>query len=152
MAVYQVVAIGDEVLREKAKPVKEITPNILKLLDNMADTLYAAKGVGLAAPQIGVSKRVIVVDIGEGLIELINPQILESAGKAVDTEGCLSVPGMVGEVARAERIVLKGLNRKGKEVTYRVRGLLARVFQHELDHLEGIVFVDKAQNLRKVEQ
>ena len=152
MAVYQVVAIGDEVLREKAKPVKEITPNILILLDNMADTLYAAKGVGLAAPQIGVSKRVIVVDIGEGLIELINPQILEAAGKAVDTEGCLSVPGMVGEVARAERIVLKGLNRKGKEVTYRVRGLLARVFQHELDHLEGIVFVDKAQNLRKVEQ
>lgn len=139
-------------LREKAKTVREVTPNILKLLDNMADTMYAAKGVGLAAPQIGVSKRVIVVDVGEGLVELINPEIIEAFGKAVDTEGCLSVPGMAGEVTRAEKVVIKGLNRKGEEVSYRVCGYMARAFQHEIDHLEGVVFVDKAENLRKLEQ
>ncbi|GAB6157372.1 peptide deformylase [Desulfotomaculum varum] len=151
MAVYQIVEIGDPVLREKAKPVKEITPNILKLLDNMADTMYAAKGVGLAAPQIGVSKRVIVVDVGEGLVELINPEILEASGQVTDTEGCLSVPGMIGEVARADKLTVKGLNRQGKEVVYRVKGFMARAFQHEIDHLEGIIFVDKASNLRKAE-
>ncbi|AQS59050.1 peptide deformylase [Desulforamulus ferrireducens] len=151
MAVYKIVEIGDEVLREKAKPVKEITPNIIKLLDNMADTMYAANGVGLAAPQIGVSKRVIVIDVGEGLIELINPEILEAAGNVVDTEGCLSVPGMIGEVARADRLVVKGLNRQGETVTYKAKGWLARAFQHEIDHLEGIVFVDRATNLRKAE-
>ncbi|MEW6065944.1 peptide deformylase [Desulforamulus profundi] len=151
MAVYKIVEIGDEVLREKAKPVKEITPSILKLLDNMADSMYAAKGVGLAAPQIGVSKRVIVIDVGEGLVELINPEILEASGQVVDTEGCLSVPGMIGEVARADRLVVRGLNRKGEQVVYRVNGFMARAFQHEIDHLEGIVFVDRASNLRKVE-
>ncbi|RYD04602.1 hypothetical protein N752_14610 [Desulforamulus aquiferis] len=103
MAVYKIVEIGDDVLREKAKPVKEINPSIIKLLNNMADTMYQARGVGLAAPQIGVSKRVIVVDIGEGLIELINPRILESSGSEEDTEGCLSVPGMVGEVTRLRK-------------------------------------------------
>lgn len=151
MAVYKVVEIGDEVLREKAKPVKEVTSNIIKLLDNMADTMYAAKGVGLAAPQIGVSKRVIVVDVGEGLVELINPEILEASGNVTDTEGCLSVPGMIGEVARADKIVVKGLNRKGEEVAYRVKGFMARAFQHEIDHLEGIIFVDKAADLRKAD-
>lgn len=152
MAVYKIVEIGDEVLREKARPVKEVTPNIHKLLDNMADTMYAAKGVGLAAPQIGVSKRVVVVDIGEGLIELVNPEILEASGATVmDAEGCLSVPNMIGEVARADILVVKALNRKGEEVVYRVKGFLARAFQHEIDHLEGIIFVDKASNLRKVE-
>ncbi|CCO07186.1 peptide deformylase [Desulforamulus hydrothermalis] len=151
MAVYQIVEIGDPVLREKAKPVKEVTPHILKLLDNMADTMYAAKGVGLAAPQIGVSKRVIVVDVGEGLVELINPEIVEASGQAVDTEGCLSVPGMIGEVARADKLIVKGLNRQGKEVVYQAKGFMARALQHEIDHLEGIIFVDKASNLRKAE-
>ncbi|GAB6181073.1 peptide deformylase [Desulfotomaculum defluvii] len=152
MAVYKIVEIGDEVLREVAKPVKEVTPNIIKLIDNMADTMYAAKGVGLAAPQIGVSKKVIVVDIGEGLVELVNPVIIEASGRSVvDTEGCLSVPNMVGEVARADILVVKGLNRKGEEVVYRAKGFLARAFQHEIDHLEGVIFVDKANNLRKVE-
>ncbi|MDO7786193.1 peptide deformylase [Desulforamulus aquiferis] len=152
MAVYKIVEIGDDVLREKAKPVKEINPSIIKLLNNMADTMYQARGVGLAAPQIGVSKRVIVVDIGEGLIELINPRILESSGSEEDTEGCLSVPGMVGEVTRAEKIVIAGLNREGEEVAYKARGLMARAFQHELDHLDGVIFVDKASNIRKAEQ
>ena len=151
MSVYKIVEIGDEVLREKAKPVKEVTPSILKLLDNMADTMYEAKGVGLAAPQIGVSKRVIVIDIGEGLVELINPEILESSGNVVDSEGCLSVPGMIGEVTRADMLIVAGLNRKGEQVTYRAKGFMARAFQHEIDHLEGIIFVDKASNLRKMD-
>lgn len=151
MAVYKIVEIGDEVLWEKAKPVKEITPNILKLLDNMADTMYAAKGVGLAAPQIGVSKRVIVIDIGEGLVEMINPEILETSGQVMDTEGCLSVPGMIGEVARADKLIVKGLNRQGEEKMYRVKGWMARAFQHEIDHLDGVIFVDKATNIRKAE-
>ena len=151
MAVYKIVEIGDEILREKAKPVKEITPNIVKLLDNMADTMYEANGVGLAAPQIGVSKRVIVIDVGEGLVELINPEIVETSGNVVDTEGCLSVPGMIGEVARADKLVVKGLNRQGKAVTYQAKGWLARAFQHEIDHLEGVVFVDRAANLRKAD-
>lgn len=151
MAVYNIVEIGDEILRERAKLVKEVTPNIIKLLENMADTMYTAKGVGLAAPQIGVSKRVIVVDVGEGLVELINPEILEASGNVIDSEGCLSVPGMIGEVARADKVVVRGLNRKGEEMIYKVKGFMARAFQHEIDHLEGIVFVDKASNLRKID-
>ncbi|MBZ4652770.1 MAG: peptide deformylase [Peptococcaceae bacterium] len=152
MAVYQIVKKGDPILREKAKEVKEINDSILRLLDNMKETMYAANGVGLAAPQIGVSKRVIVVDIGdEELFELINPQIVFSEGLETDTEGCLSVPGIVGEVARAKKIKIKGLNRQGKTVEIKAEDLLARAFQHEMDHLEGILFIDKAQNLRTVE-
>ena len=149
MAVYEVVKNGDSILREKAKKVPQITPNIVKLLDNMRETMYASKGVGLAAPQIGVSKRVIVVDVGQGLVELINPEILETSGVETDAEGCLSIPGVVGEVPRASRVVVKGLNRDGQEVQYQAKGFLARAFQHEIDHLEGILFIDKARNVRK---
>ncbi len=151
MAVYNVVKNGDPVLREKAKPVAKITPNILKLLDNMRDTMYAAKGVGLAAPQIGVSKRVVVVDVGEGLYELINPEIIEAHGVEVAAEGCLSIPGVVGEVPRAASVVVRALNRKGQMMEYRAKGYTARAFQHEIDHLDGILFIDKAQNVRKEE-
>ena len=100
MAIYNIVELGDEVLREKAKVVPRITRNILKLLDNMAKTMYSARGVGLAAPQVGISKRVIVVDAGEGLLEPINPEIIFAEGEQVDTEACLSIPGITGEVAR----------------------------------------------------
>ncbi|PKM81716.1 MAG: peptide deformylase [Firmicutes bacterium HGW-Firmicutes-14] len=149
MAVYKIIEIGEPVLREKARPVPKINSNIIKLLDNMADTMYNARGVGLAAPQVGVSKRVIIVDTGEGLYELINPEIVRKEGLDTDTEGCLSVPGVSGEVQRAARVVIKGLNREGKEVCYEGEGMLARAFQHEFDHLEGILFVDKAQNLTR---
>lgn len=149
MAVYEVIKNGDPILREKAKPVSDITPNILKLLDNMRDTMYASKGVGLAAPQIGVSKRVIVVDVGEGLVEMINPEIIQQQGVETDTEGCLSIPGVLGEVPRAGIIVIQGLNRSGDLVQYKVKGFMARAFQHELDHLDGILFIDRAQNVRK---
>ncbi len=149
MAVYSIVEIGDPVLREKARPVPKITPNVIKLLENMAETMYDAEGVGLAAPQVGVSKRVVVVDAGDGLIELINPEIILKEGLDTDAEGCLSVPGVRGEVQRAARVVVKALNREGKEVRHEGEGLLARAFQHELDHLEGILFVDKAENITK---
>lgn len=151
MAVYQIVKKGDEVLRQKAKPVPEITPNILKLLDNMKDTMYEANGVGLAAPQIGIAKRVIVVDAEEDLLELINPEILDSEGSETDTEGCLSVPGYVGEVVRAYRVNVKAMNREGKYVEIIREGLPARVLQHEIDHLDGILFIDKAVKVWNVE-
>lgn len=143
MAVYRIVEVGDPVLREHARPVPKITPNIVKLLQNMADTMYDAPGVGLAAPQIGISKRVIVIDAGEGLIELINPEIISAEGQEVDVEGCLSVPGLQGEVRRAARVKVAGLDREGKPVIVEGEGLLARVLQHEIDHLNGILFVDK---------
>jgi peptide deformylase len=123
-----------------------------KLIDNMRDTMYANKGVGLAAPQIGVSKRVIVVDVGEGLVELINPVIVNAEGRQIDSEGCLSIPDMAGEVARAERVKVKGLDRAGNETEVEARGFFARALQHEIDHLDGILFIDKAINLKKIQQ
>lgn len=147
MAVYNIVKVGNAVLREKAKPVSKITPNIIKLLENMKDTLYAAEGVGLAAPQIGISKRVVVIDVGEGLIELINPEIISAQGEEVDVEGCLSIPGVQGEVRRYAQVVVKALDRNGKEFTITGTGLLSRALQHEIDHLDGILFIDKAEKL-----
>lgn len=145
MAIYQIVEIGSEVLREKAVPVKEITPNIEKLLDNMLDTLYDANGVGLAAPQVGVSKCVVVIDVGEGPLELINPVIIAKEGEDLDDEGCLSIPGITGQVARAAKVKVEALNRQGELQVIEGEGLLARCLQHEIDHLEGVLFVDKAK-------
>ena len=150
MAVYKIVEVGDEVLRERAPKVIKLGRNIEKLLDNMRDTMYAYKGVGLAAPQIGVSKQVIVVDVGEGLVELINPTITDMDGSETDTEGCLSVPGVMGEVSRAVRVRVKGLDRSGHNVDIKAEGFFARALQHEIDHLNGILFLDKAQNLKKM--
>lgn len=150
MSVYEVVKIGDPVLREVAKEVPKITANIGKLLVNMTDTMRAAKGVGLAAPQIGISKRVVVVDVGEGLIELINPVILDKEGEEVDIEGCLSVPDREGEVLRAKKITVQALNRSGETVTVTGEDLLARAIQHEIDHLDGILFVDKVAPRRRI--
>jgi len=148
--VYKIVEIGDEILKEKAKPVKSINANIIKLLDNMADTLADAKGAGLAAPQIGVSKRVIVVDVGEGLYEMVNPQIINTAGQETDVEGCLSIPGLVGDVTRAATVKVRYLDRHGKEKNLTAKGMLARALQHEIDHLEGILYIDRAVNIRKL--
>lgn len=147
MAVYQIVRIGENILKEKAQEVTKITPNTHKLLDNMADTMYEANGVGLAAPQIGIPKRVVVIDIGDGLFELINPVIIKKAGEEVEQEGCLSIPNLVGDVRRAKKIVAQALNRDGELMEYEVEGLLARAFQHEIDHLNGILFVDVAEKV-----
>ncbi|WP_019880515.1 peptide deformylase [Succinispira mobilis] len=151
MAVLEVVQIGNPVLKAKAEPVEKINKQILKILDDMADTMYASDGVGLAAPQIGVSKRIIIVDIGEGLIELINPEIVSAEGSVVDQEGCLSVAGFFGDVARAQKVVVQGLNRQGKRVKIKAVDFLARALQHEIDHLEGRLFVDLAVNLKKLQ-
>jgi peptide deformylase len=150
LAIYKIVEAEDDLLREKAKRVTKLGRNIEKLLDNMRDTMYANKGVGLAAPQIGVSKRVIVVDVGQGLVELINPEIIDVDGMQTDAEGCLSIPGMVGDVTRAAWVKVRGLDRKGNEIELEAEGFFARALQHEIDHLDGILFIDKATNLRKV--
>jgi peptide deformylase len=149
LAIYKVIEEGDNVLRERAKEVSKINSNIAKLLNNMSDTMYAYKGVGLAAPQVGVSKRVIVVDVGEGLIELINPEIVESFGEISDVEGCLSVPSIIGEVKRACNVKVRGLDRNGKKIEIEAEGYLSRALQHEIDHLDGILFVDLAKNIRR---
>jgi peptide deformylase len=151
LAIYKIVEAGDDVLRETARRVTKLGDNIDKLLNNMRDTMYANKGVGLAAPQIGISKRVIVVDVGEGLVELVNPEIVDAQGSQTGTEGCLSIPGVVGEVTRAERVKVSGLDRKGNNVEIDARGFFARALQHEIDHLNGILFIDKANNLKKVQ-
>ncbi|MBX5435914.1 MAG: peptide deformylase [Alicyclobacillaceae bacterium] len=142
MAIRIIRTGNDPVLRQISKPVQAITPAIEKLLDDMADTMYHAEGVGLAAVQIGVLKRVIVMDVGDGLIELINPEITEKSGSQVDSEGCLSLPGIRGPVERALHVVVRGLNRKGEPVEIRASELLARCVQHEVDHLNGILFID----------
>lgn len=154
MAIRIIVKDPDPVLREKAKPVPKITPNIHKLLDDMADTMYDAEGVGLAAPQIGILKRVIVVDVGDdnGLIELINPEIVSKSGEQFGPEGCLSIPGLRGDVSRAMTVTIKGLNRDGNEVTITGSELLARAFQHEVDHLNGVLFTDLAKSVYRDEE
>lgn len=150
MARYKVVLTGDPVLRRIAHPVKEVNDNIKKLMNNMTETMYHAKGVGLAAPQVGISKRVIVVDIGEGLFKLANPEIVSSSGIQDGAEGCLSVPDVVGNVKRSERVTVKALDENGDEVTIEATGYLARAFQHEIDHLNGIIFTDKATAIERV--
>ena len=145
MALRQIVQVGDPVLRKKSKTVEKIDSKIIQLLEDMAETMYEADGVGLAAPQVGVLKRVVVIDIGEGIIELINPEIIELRGEQVDEEGCLSVIGESGLVRRPNYVKVKGLNRYGKEIILEGTELLARAFCHEIDHLEGIIFTDKIE-------
>ncbi|VBB07946.1 peptide deformylase [Lucifera butyrica] len=140
---------GDKILKEKALPVTKIDRKIKRLLDEMAETMYRAEGVGLAAPQVGVSLRVVVIDAGDGLLELINPVIVEMEGRETGTEGCLSIPGIYGEVERYEKVTVEGLNREGKKVRIQGTGLLSRALQHELDHLEGILFIELAKSLHK---
>lgn len=145
MALRIIIKDTDPLLRKISKPVTEITPRIHKLLDDMADTMYDADGVGLAAPQISILKRIIVIDVGDGLLELINPELIEKDGEQVGPEGCLSVPGVLGKVKRAEHVKVKALDRDGKEFTIEGTGLLSRALQHEIDHLNGVLFTDIAE-------
>lgn len=140
---------GDKVLKELAQPVDRIDKKVKKLLDDMSETMYNADGVGLAAPQVGVSLRVIVLDVGDGLIELVNPIIVEQEGIEKGTEGCLSIPGVFGEVERAAKVTVEGLNRFGKKVKLSGEGLLARALQHEIDHLNGVLFIEKAETIKR---
>ena len=143
MALRDIVKESDERLRKVCRPVKEITPHILTLLDDMAETMAFAEGVGLAAPQVGVLRRIVVVDVGEGLIELINPEILEVSGEQTGPEACLSCGDRRGIVTRPSFVRVRALDRTGTLREYTGEGLLARAFCHELDHLDGVLFLDK---------
>ena len=144
MAIRKIVILGeDEVLRKKCRKVEKFDDKLAALLDDMAETMYDANGAGLAAPQVGILRRVVTIDVGEGLIELVNPEIIDAAGKKVDVEGCLSVPGKAGMVERPEKVTVRAQNRKGE--TFEITGveMLAKCLCHELDHLDGVVYVDK---------
>ena len=149
MAVLEIVKAGQPVLKQTAEPVEFVNKAIKKLLDDMAETMYAAGGVGLAAPQVNESKRMLVCDDGTGLLELINPVIVKAEGTQTGTEGCLSIPGYYGDVERFERIVVEAINRNNKKITVRAEGFKARIIQHEIDHLDGILFIEKALSLHK---
>ena len=152
MPVLEIKKAGDPVLREKCQPINTFDRKLRLLLNNMADTMYKADGVGLAAPQIGLSIAVVVIDVGEGIIELINTKIIEREGTIEDTEGCLSVPGIYGTVERSARVVVEFQNRYGKKRTLEGTELLARAIQHELDHLEGVLFTDKVTSFLNPEE
>jgi peptide deformylase len=144
MAIRRIRIDSDPVLRKKAKKVQAVDVLVLQLLDDMLETMYLAKGVGLAAPQVGISKRIIVCDAGEGPVKLINPRIMRSEGNELMFEGCLSLPNLCGEVERAAKVLVKGLNPKGEVCKLEAEGMMARVLQHEIDHLDGKLFIDIA--------
>ncbi len=144
MAIRNIVKKGDEVLRKTSREVTEINGRIITLLDDMYETMVDDNGVGLAAVQVGILRRVVVIDIGEGKIELINPKIIKTEGEQREIEGCLSCPGESGYTLRPMKVTVEALNRKGESFTVTGEGLLARAFCHELDHLDGILFTDKA--------
>jgi peptide deformylase len=153
MAVRDILTSEYPVLRQKAKKVRRVDASAQKLIDDMFESMHAANGLGLAAPQIGVSLRVLVIELPKGEessdssdpIALVNPEIVKADGEQFGEEGCLSIPGYVGMVRRAMKVTVKGLNRKGKEVRVKGEGLLARALQHEIDHLDGVLFTDRLE-------
>lgn len=150
MAILDIKKHPDPVLRQKARPVAQVDTRIKRLLDDMVDTMYAARGIGLAAPQVGISQRVIVVDIGDGPLRVVNPRLtLLGDEEEQATEGCLSIPGILGDVWRSVKLTVRGLDEHGKPLRLDAEGLLARVFQHEVDHLDGQLFIDIAENVRE---
>ena len=142
MALRTIRVEGDPVLTKISRPVDKMTPRIHDLIADMLDTMYEAMGVGLAAPQVGILKSVVVIDVGDGPIILINPEIIEKSGEQTGDEGCLSVPGMSGQVTRPNYVKVKALNEDMEEVVYEGEGLLARAFCHELDHLDGHMYTE----------
>ena len=143
--VRKILELGDENLRKTCKPMPKFDLRLWLLLRDMADTMYKAEGVGLAAPQVGILRRVVVIDVGDdhGLIELVNPEIIATEGEQAGSEGCLSVPGRRGYVVRPNKVTVRAQDRKGKWFEITGEGLLARAFCHEIDHLDGIIYVDK---------
>lgn len=145
MAIREIRKQGDEVLTKVCKEVKVMTPRTLVLIEDMLETMYEAMGVGLAAPQVGILKRIVVIDVGEGPIVLINPEILETSGEQTGDEGCLSVPGLAGQVTRPNYVKVRALDENMEEVIFEGEGLLARAFCHEIDHLDGHLYVEKVE-------
>lgn len=146
MALRTIRVQGDSVLTKKSRTVDKMTPRIGELITDMLDTMYDAMGVGLAAPQVGILKRIVVIDVGEGPIVLINPEILETSGEQTGDEGCLSVPGMAGQVTRPNYVKVKALDVNMNEQIYEGEGLLARAFCHEIDHLDGKMYMELAED------
>ena len=149
-----ILRLGDSILSEPARTVDAITPEIETLIDDMIETMYAAPGIGLAAPQVGVSLKIFVIDLSLGkdpaaLYSMINPNFVEREGMQLEEEGCLSIPGFTATVARPKRVVVKGLNRHGDEYTIEGTGLLARALQHEIDHLNSCLFVDRLRGISR---
>ncbi len=149
MALRNIRTHGDYILRKHSKVVERIDDRILTLLKDMADTMYSENGAGLAAPQVGILKRLVVIDMGEGLINLINPEIVESNGIQEVTEGCLSIPGKWGKLDRPAKVKVKALNDEGKEIIIEGEGDLAKCLCHEIDHLNGVLFIDKVKEFLK---
>ena len=168
MAYRKILIYPDAFLRKKCAPVEEIDEEVLGILDDMAETMYQARGVGLAASQIGIDKRLVVVDIsprkaapgeedeegeieyeGPGLLELINPEIITSEGEIIAEEACLSIPGFTSDVKRKKKVVIEAYNREGELMEIEAEDLLARVFQHEIDHLNGVLFIDRLSRLKR---
>lgn len=151
MAIRNIRKIGDDILRRTCRKVEKIDDRTKELIDDMIETMYDANGVGLAAPQVGVLKRIAVVDIGDGVIELINPEIVGASGEQCQVEGCLSVPGKYGEVIRPEKVIVNAFDRNGEGFEIIGEGLLATALCHEIDHLDGNMFVDKVERYVEVE-
>ena len=147
MAILNIIEDGDEALRKKCRPVEKIDKRLCTLLDDMRETMLLAKGIGLAAPQVGVLRRVVIVDNGERILELINPEIIKTEDKQEGIEACLSIPGKYGIVERPMRVTLKATDRDGREFVAEGEGLVARAFCHELDHLDGILYTDLASEM-----
>ena len=144
MAIRNIVKDGDEILRQVCRPVTVFDEKLAQLLEDMAETMHEANGVGLAAPQVGILKRIVIIDIGEGLVELINPVVVETKGAQIGEEGCLSIPGACAEVERPEYVRVEAQNRKGENITVEGTGLMAVALCHETDHLDGVLYIDKA--------
>ncbi len=145
MAIRMIREENEPILRKISKPVKEITPKITELIEDMLDTMYEANGVGLAAPQVGMLKRIVVIDIGEGPVILINPEIVETRGEQTGNEGCLSVPGKMGVVTRPNYAKVNAVDITGQNITVEGEELMARALCHEIDHLDGILYTDKVE-------